>query len=60
MVLLEFSMSPMNKGESVSAYVARSLEIAFAPAGGGGPPLRVVNASHGRAVDPGCARSTKD
>ena len=27
MVLLEFSMSPMNKGESVSAYVARSLDI---------------------------------
>jgi uncharacterized protein (TIGR00106 family) len=27
MVLLEFSISPMNKGESVSAYVARSLEI---------------------------------
>jgi uncharacterized protein (TIGR00106 family) len=27
MVLLEFSMSPMNEGESVSAYVARSLDI---------------------------------
>jgi uncharacterized protein (TIGR00106 family) len=27
MVLLEFSMSPLNKGESVSQYVARSLEI---------------------------------
>ena len=27
MVLLEFSMSPMNRGESVSAYVARSLDI---------------------------------
>ncbi len=27
MVLLEFSMSPMNKGESVSTYVARSLDI---------------------------------
>jgi len=27
MYLLEFSMSPLNKGESVSAYVARSLEI---------------------------------
>jgi uncharacterized protein (TIGR00106 family) len=27
MVLLEFSMSPMNKGESVSDYVARSLDI---------------------------------
>jgi len=27
MVLLEFSMSPLNKGESVGAYVARSLEI---------------------------------
>lgn len=27
MVLLEFSMTPMDKGESVSAYVARSLEI---------------------------------
>lgn len=27
MVLLEFSMSPMNKGESVSPYVARSLDI---------------------------------
>jgi uncharacterized protein (TIGR00106 family) len=27
MVLLEFSMSPMDKGQSVSAYVARSLEI---------------------------------
>jgi uncharacterized protein (TIGR00106 family) len=25
--LVEFSMSPMDKGESVSAYVARSLEI---------------------------------
>lgn len=27
MVLLEFSMSPLGKGESVSEYVARSLEI---------------------------------
>ena len=27
MVLLEFSMSPLNRGESVSEYVARSLEI---------------------------------
>ena len=27
MVLLEFSMSPMGKGESVSPYIARSLEI---------------------------------
>lgn len=27
MVLLEFSMSPLNKGESVSKYVARSLDI---------------------------------
>ena len=27
MVLLEFTMSPMNKGESVSAYVARSIDI---------------------------------
>jgi len=27
MVLLEFSMSPMSQGESVSKYVARSLEI---------------------------------
>ena len=27
MVLLEFSMSPMDKGESLSAYVARSLDI---------------------------------
>ncbi len=27
MVLLEFSMSPMDKGESLSPYVARSLEI---------------------------------
>jgi len=26
-VLLEFSMSPMDKGESVSDYVSRSLEI---------------------------------
>ena len=26
-VLLEFSMSPLDKGESLSAYVARSLEI---------------------------------
>ncbi len=26
-LLLEFSMSPLDKGESVSAYVARSLEI---------------------------------
>ena len=27
MVLLEFSMSPLTKGESVSAFVARSLDI---------------------------------
>ena len=27
MVLLEFSMSPLSAGESVSAYVARSLDI---------------------------------
>ena len=27
MVLLEFSMSPLGKGESVSRYVSRSLEI---------------------------------
>ncbi|PQO42139.1 MTH1187 family thiamine-binding protein [Blastopirellula marina] len=27
MVLLEFSMSPLNKGDSVSQYVARSLKI---------------------------------
>ncbi len=27
MVLLEFSMSPMDKGEGVGKYVARSLEI---------------------------------
>jgi uncharacterized protein (TIGR00106 family) len=27
MVLLEFSMAPLTKGESVSAYVARSLDI---------------------------------
>ncbi|PHS08063.1 MAG: hypothetical protein COA78_13070 [Blastopirellula sp.] len=27
MVLLEFSISPLGKGESVSQYVARSLEI---------------------------------
>lgn len=27
MVLLEFSMSPLQKGESVGDYVARSLEI---------------------------------
>ena len=27
MVLLEFSMSPLGQGESVGAYVARSLEI---------------------------------
>jgi uncharacterized protein (TIGR00106 family) len=27
MVLLEFSMSPLGKGESVSEYVSRSLEI---------------------------------
>ncbi|RMD65130.1 thiamine-binding protein, partial [Candidatus Parcubacteria bacterium] len=26
-VLLEFSMTPLGKGESVSPYVARSLEI---------------------------------
>ncbi len=27
MVLLEFSMTPLDKGESVSEYVARSLQI---------------------------------
>ncbi|WP_262023437.1 MTH1187 family thiamine-binding protein [Blastopirellula sp. J2-11] len=27
MVLLEFSMSPLNQGDSVSQYVARSLDI---------------------------------
>ena len=27
MILLEFSMSPLDKGESVSAYVSRSLDI---------------------------------
>jgi uncharacterized protein (TIGR00106 family) len=27
MVLLEFSMTPLTKGESVSAYVARSIDI---------------------------------
>ena len=27
MVLLEFSMSPFDQGESVSAYVARSIDI---------------------------------
>jgi uncharacterized protein (TIGR00106 family) len=27
MILLEFSMSPLGQGDSVSAYVARSLEI---------------------------------
>ena len=27
MVLLEFSMSPMTQGESVSAFVARSIDI---------------------------------
>ena len=27
MVLLEFSMSPLGKGESVSQYVAKSIEI---------------------------------
>ena len=27
MVLLEFSMAPLSKGESVSRYVARSLEV---------------------------------
>ena len=27
MVLLEFSMSPLGKGESVSRYVARALEV---------------------------------
>lgn len=27
MILLEFSMSPMDKGESVSDYVSRSLDI---------------------------------
>ncbi len=30
MVLLDFSMSPMGKGESVSAYVARCIEIVAA------------------------------
>ncbi len=27
MILLEFSMTPLDKGESVSAYVTRSLDI---------------------------------
>lgn len=27
MLLLEFSMSPLGKGESISKYVARSLDI---------------------------------
>jgi uncharacterized protein YqgV (UPF0045/DUF77 family) len=27
MILLEFSMSPLGKGESVGPYVAKSLEI---------------------------------
>jgi uncharacterized protein (TIGR00106 family) len=27
MVLLEFAMSPLTRGESISAYVARSLDI---------------------------------
>lgn len=27
MILLEFSMTPLDKGESVSAYVSRSLDI---------------------------------
>jgi uncharacterized protein (TIGR00106 family) len=27
MILLEFSMSPLGKGESVSPYVAKSLEV---------------------------------
>ena len=27
MILMEFSMSPLTKGESVSRYVAQSLEI---------------------------------
>ncbi len=27
MILLEFAMSPMNQGESLSPYVARSLDI---------------------------------
>jgi uncharacterized protein (TIGR00106 family) len=30
MVLLDFSMAPMDKGESVAAYVARCLEIVAA------------------------------
>ncbi len=30
MVLLDFSMSPLGKGESVSSYVARCLEIVAA------------------------------
>src|SRR5579864_2052914 len=30
MVLLDFSMSPLGKGESVSAYVARCLEVVAA------------------------------
>ena len=30
MVLLDFSIAPMDKGESVSAYVARALEIVVA------------------------------
>ena len=31
MVLLEFSMSPFDKGESLSPYVARSLDINGTP-----------------------------
>lgn len=30
MVLLDFSMTPMGKGESVSAYVARCMEVVAA------------------------------
>ncbi len=36
-LLLEFSMSPLGKGESVSQYVARSLEII----GASGLPYRI-------------------
>jgi len=38
MVLLEFSMSPLGKGESVSGYVARSLDIID----GSGLPYRLT------------------
>src|SRR3989442_326470 len=43
MVLLDFSMSPLGKGESVSPYVARCLEVVV-PSG-----LFVLTARHGTA-----------